>query len=224
MTQEFCHLHLHSEYSILDGASRIADCLGAAKAMGMDSLAITDHGVMYGAISFYRKALELGIKPILGCEVYVAKGEMGNRNGGMAEQPYHLVLLAQNNQGYENLMRIVTLGFTKGFYYKPRVDKEILRELHQGIIALSACLKGEIPSLIVEEDYQKAASSVDEYTQIFGEGNFYLELMDHGIEKQPKVNQALIELSREKGVPLVVTNDIHYVKREDSKAHDVLLC
>lgn len=224
MTREFCHLHLHTEYSILDGACRVADCLETTKSMGMDSLAITDHGVMYGAISFYRKALELGVKPILGCEVYVARGEATTRNGGMAEQPYHLVLLAQNNQGYENLMKIVTLGFTKGFYYKPRVDKEILRELHQGIIALSACLKGEIPSLIVEENYQEAARKADEYSQIFGEGNFYLELMDHGIEVQPRVNQALAELSKEKGVPLVVTNDVHYVKREESRAHDVLLC
>ncbi|MBU4489246.1 MAG: DNA polymerase III subunit alpha [Actinobacteria bacterium] len=224
MSQDFAHLHLHTEYSILDGACRISEALETAREMGMDSLAITDHGVMYGALEFYQKALKCGIRPILGSEVYVAPGGRLSRERGTPERPNHLVLLAENNIGYENLMRIVTRGFTEGFYYKPRVDKEVLTQHSEGLIALSACLKGEIPAALLAGDEALASSTADEYVRIFGEGNFYIELMDHGIEEQKQVNPMLVEFARKKGIPLVATNDIHYVKPEDSKAHDYLLC
>jgi len=221
---EFAHLHVHTEYSILDGACRIDDALGAAKAMGMDSLAITDHGVMYGALSLYQKAREAGIRPVIGSEVYVApRGRLG-RDGGLEEQPFHLVLLARDNTGYQNLMRIVTRGFTEGFYYKPRVDLEVLRENCEGLIALSACLKGEVQQCLLREDTEAAALAIERYVSLFGEDGFYLELMDHGIPEQSQVNPMIVEIARAKGIGLVATNDVHYVRREDAKPHDHLLC
>ncbi len=224
MPPEFAHLHVHTEYSILDGACRIDDALGAAKAMGMDSLAITDHGVMYGALSFYQKAREAGIRPVIGSEVYVApRGRLG-RDGGLEEQPFHLVLLARDNTGYQNLMRIVTRGFTEGFYYKPRVDLEVLRENCEGLIALSACLKGEVQQCLLREDTEAAALAIERYVSLFGEDGFYLELMDHGIPEQSQVNPMIVEIARAKGIGLVATNDVHYVRREDAKPHDHLLC
>jgi DNA polymerase III subunit alpha len=221
---KFAHLHLHTEYSILDGACRLADALDAAREMGMDSLAITDHGVMYGALSFYEKALERGMKPIIGSEVYVAPGGRLKRDTGLEEQPYHLVLLAMNNEGYLNLMRIVTRGFTEGFYYRPRVDMEVLSEHKAGLIALSACLKGEVQNMLLRGDEEGAEAAADRYLATFGDGNLYIELMDHGIPEQAQVNPALIELARRKGLPLVATNDVHYVRKEDSRPHDHLLC
>jgi DNA polymerase III subunit alpha len=221
---KFAHLHVHTEYSILDGACRIDDVLDSAAQMGMESLAITDHGVMYGALSFYEKALERGIRPIIGSEVYLAPRSRLDRNGGLEEQPYHLVLLALNNEGYLNLMRIVTIGFTEGFYYRPRVDREVLRENHTGLVALSACLKGEVQKLLLRGDRDEAGAAVDRYLEIFGDGNFYLELMDHGIPEQSEVNPLLVDLAGQKGLPLVATNDVHYVRRDDAKPHDHLLC
>lgn len=224
MSSSFAHLHLHTEYSILDGACRIGSALETAKGMGMDGLAITDHGVMYGVLEFYQKAVDLGIRPILGSEVYVApKGRLA-KDTGMDEQPYHLVLLAINNVGYQNLMKIVTRGFTEGFYYRPRVDREVLRDHSEGLVALSACLKGEIPKLLLGGYTEAAYQAAEDYARIFGEGNFYIELMYHGIPEQAEVTPLLVELARDKGLPLVVTNDIHYVQREDSKPHDYLLC
>lgn len=224
MPPEFAHLHLHTEYSILDGACRIDDALHAAASMGMKSLAITDHGVMYGVLSFYQQALKAGVKPVLGSEVYVARGSRLSREGGLDEQPYHLVLLALDNAGYRNLMRIVTRGFTEGFYYKPRVDLEVLRENSEGLVALSACLKGEVQQHLLARDRALAKKTISDYLELFGDEGFYLELMDHGIPEQAQVNMMLVELSREMGIGLVATNDVHYVRREDSKPHDHLLC
>jgi DNA polymerase-3 subunit alpha len=221
---KFAHLHVHTEYSILDGACRIEGALDAAKAMGMDSLAITDHGVMYGALSFYEKALERGMRPIIGCEVYVAPGRREVKDAGYNESPYHLVLLARDNTGYLNLMRIVTRGFTEGFYYKPRVDQEVLSENSEGLIALSACLKGEVQRLLLSDDPDSARHAVERYLETFGEDGFFLELMDHGIDEQVRVNPMVVRLAREMGVGLVATNDVHYVHREDASAHDCLLC
>lgn len=224
MPLSFTHLHVHTEYSILDGACRVEDALDTAQAMGMEALAITDHGVMYGALDFYHRARAKGVKPIIGSEVYVAPRGRKSRAGGYEEQPYHLVLLARDNRGYENLMKIVTRGFTEGFYYRPRVDLEVLSELSEGIIALSACLKGEIPSLLLQNDEKAAEGAAEAYARIFGEGNFFIEIMDHGIREQAEVNPMLVELARSKGFPIVATNDVHYVHREDSKPHDHLLC
>jgi DNA polymerase-3 subunit alpha len=221
---EFAHLHVHTEYSILDGACRIKDSLDAARSAGMDSLAITDHGVMYGALSFYQQARAAGMRPIIGSEVYVAPRGRLIKDGGFEEQPFHLVLLARDNTGYRNLMRIVTRGFTEGFYYKPRVDQEVLTEHHEGLIALSACLKGEVQQCLLREDPEAAAAVIERYAALFGEDGFYLELMDHGIPEQSQVNPMLVEIAREKGIGLVATNDVHYVHREDAKPHDHLLC
>ena len=224
MPARFAHLHLHTEYSILDGACRLDDVLVAAREMNMDSCAITDHGVMYGVLSFYNKAIAAGVKPILGSEVYVAPGGRLKRDTGLEEQPYHLVLLASDNEGYLNLMRIVTRGFTEGFYYRPRVDMEVLQEHRGGLIALSACLKGEVQARLLKGDEEGAELAVERYAANFGEGNFYIELMDHGIPEQAQVNPPLVELARRKGIPLVATNDVHYVRRSDSRPHDHLLC
>ena len=192
--------------------------------MGMESLAITDHGVMYGALAFYQQALKAGVKPVIGSEVYVARGSRLSREGGLDEQPYHLVLLALDNTGYRNLMRVVTRGFTEGFYYKPRVDLEVLRENSQGLVALSACLKGEVQQHLLAQDRSLAKETISSYLELFGDEGFYLELMDHGIPEQAQVNMMLVELAREMGVGLVATNDVHYVRREDAKPHDHLLC
>ena len=224
MSHSFAHLHLHTEYSILDGGCRIVTALEKAKEMGMDSLAITDHGVMYGALEFYQKAMDLGVRPILGSEVYVAPRGRLAKDTGLNEQPFHLVLLAMNNVGYQNLTKIVTRGFTEGFYYRPRVDREVLADHGEGLVALSACLKGEIPKRLLEGDNDAACRAAEDYARIFGDGNFYIELMDHGIPEQAEVAPLLVELARDKGLPLVVTNDIHYVRRDDSKPHDYLLC
>ncbi len=224
MPAGFAHLHLHTEYSILDGACRITDALDAAVADGMESLAITDHGVMYGALSFYEKAVQAGVRPVIGSEVYVAPNGRHNRDAGTDEQPFHLVLLALDNEGYRNLMRIVTRGFTEGFYYRPRVDLEVLSEHSTGLVATSACLKGEVQRLVLHEDVKGAEEALDRYLGIFGDDNFYLEIMDHGIPEQSQVNPVLVEMARRKGVPVVATNDVHYVRREDASPHDHLLC
>lgn len=221
----FTHLHVHSEYSLLDGSCKIKELAVRAKELGMDSMAITDHGVMYGVIDFYRAARETGIKPIIGCEVYVAPNSRMDREvTGGEDRYYHLVLLAENDIGYQNLMKIVSKGFVEGFYYRPRVDKEVLRTYHEGIIALSACLAGEIPRCISKGMYEDGVKTAKQYEEIFGKGNFFLELQDHGIEEQKRVNQALLRMSQETGIELVATNDIHYINAEDAVPHDVLLC
>lgn len=221
----FTHLHVHTEYSLLDGSSKINEITARAKELGMDSIAITDHGVMYGVIDFYRAAKNIGIKPILGCEVYVAPGSRFDKEAGMSEDRYyHLVLLAENNTGYANLMKIVSKGFVDGFYYKPRVDYEVLSEYHEGIICLSACLAGEVQKYLQRGLYEEACKSALHYQEMFGKGNYFLELQDHGIPEQGFVNQQLIRMSKELGIELVATNDIHYTYADDAAAHDVLLC
>lgn len=221
----FTHLHVHTEYSLLDGSCKIKELVARAKELGMDSIAITDHGVMYGVIDFYRAAKEIGIKPIIGCEVYVAPNSRFDREQtGGEDRYYHLVLLAENDIGYHNLMKIVSKGFVDGFYYRPRVDKEVLQEFHEGIIALSACLAGEVPRYISKGLYEEAVKRAKEYEGIFGKGNFFLELQDHGIAEQQRVNQALLRMSQETGIELVATNDIHYINEQDATAHDILLC
>ena len=219
----FTHLHLHSEYSLLDGACRIDSLMQAVRENGMDSVAITDHGVMYGVVDFYKSAKKHGIKPIIGCEVYVAPRKMTNKTVGLDSQYYHLVLLCENNEGYQNLCRIVSAGFVEGFYSKPRVDKELLKKYSGGLIALSACLQGEIPKAITENDFAKAERTLNEYIEIFGKDNFFLELQDHGIENQDKVNTALIDFSNRYGVQLVATNDVHYIYKNDAKMQECLL-
>jgi DNA polymerase-3 subunit alpha len=221
----FTHLHVHTEYSLLDGSCKIKELAARAKELGMDSMAITDHGVMYGCIDFYRACRDVGVKPIIGCEVYVAPNSRFDREAGAGDDRYyHMVLLAENNQGYANLMKIVSKGFVEGFYYKPRVDDEILERYHEGIIALSACLAGEIPRQLMRGLYEEAKKAALKYQNIFGRGNFFLELQDHGIPAQQTVNQALIRMSRELGIDLVATNDIHYILADDAQAHDILLC
>ena len=221
----FTHLHVHTEYSLLDGSSKIKELTSRAKELGMDSMAITDHGVMYGVIDFYRAAREAGIKPILGCEVYVAPGSRFDRESGAGDDRYyHLILLAENNAGYKNLMKIVSKGFVDGFYYKPRVDLELLSTYHEGIIALSACLAGEVQKYLARGMYEEAKRSALRYYEIFGKDHFYLELQDHGIPEQKMVNQGLMRLSQDTGLELVATNDVHYTYAEDAKAHDILLC
>ena len=222
----FAHLHVHTEYSLLDGSNKIKECVSRVKELGMDSVAITDHGVMFGVIDFYRAAKAVGIKPILGCEVYVAPGSRFDKEavGSGDDRYYHLVLLAENDLGYHNLMKIVSRGFTEGYYYKPRVDMEILKEFHEGIIALSACLAGEVQKNIVRGMYEEGKAAALRYQEIFGEGNFFLELQDHGIQEQKLVNQSLLRMAKETQIGLVATNDVHYTYAEDEKAHDILLC
>ncbi len=221
----FTHLHVHSEYSLLDGSCKIKELAARAKELGMDSMAITDHGVMYGVIDFYRAAREVGIKPIIGCEGYVAPGSRFDReNTNGEDRYYHLVLLAENDTGYHNLMKIVSKGFVDGFYYKPRVDYEVLETYHEGVIALSACLAGEVQRYLARGMYEEACRSARHYEQIFGKGNFFLELQDHGIPTQKTVNQGLMRMSRELSMDLVATNDIHYILAEDAAPHDILLC
>ena len=221
----FTHLHVHTEYSLLDGSNKVKECVKRVKELGMDSCAITDHGVMYGVINFYRAAREAGINPILGCEVYVAPGSRFDKEAGAGEDRYyHLVLLAENNTGYANLMKIVSKGHTEGFYYKPRVDLEILEQYHEGIIALSACLAGEVQRYIMRGLIDEAKKSALRYEAIFGKNNFFLELQDHGLAEQQTVNAALLSMSKELDIPLVATNDVHYTYAEDVKPHDILLC
>ena len=222
----FAHLHVHTEYSLLDGSNKIKECVARVKELGMNSVAITDHGCMFGVIDFYRAARAQGIKPILGCEVYVAPGSRFDKEavGSGDDRYYHLVLLAENDEGYHNLMKIVSRGYTEGYYYKPRVDLELLREFHEGIIALSACLAGEVQKNITRGMYSEGRAAALRYEEIFGKGNFFLELQDHGIPEQQTVNQALMRMSQETGIELVATNDIHYTYAEDARAHDILLC
>ncbi len=221
----FTHLHVHTEYSLLDGSNKISEYVARVKELGMNSAAITDHGVMFGVIDFYRKAREAGINPILGCEVYVAPNSRFDRENVHGEDRYyHLVLLAENNIGYSNLMKIVSKGFVDGYYYKPRVDMEVLEQYHEGIIALSACLAGEVPRAIARGDYEEAKEVAKRYEQCFGKGNFFLELQDHGIPEQANVNQQLLRMSQELGIELVATNDVHYTFAEDAEPHDILLC
>lgn len=221
---DFVHLHVHTQYSLLDGANRITDLVQRVKELGMDSIAITDHGVMYGVAEFYKEAKKNGIKPILGCEVYTAKRSMYDKQSGIDSDYGHLVLLAKNNIGYKNLMKLVTLGCTEGYYYKPRVDYETLEKYSEGIIALSACLSGDIPAAILNNDYDKAIELANRLNNIFGQDNFYLELQHNGIGDQNLVNQQLIKLSSELGIPLVATNDAHYLLKESAKSHEILLC
>ena len=221
----FTHLHVHTEYSLLDGSSKIKELAARAKELGMDSLAITDHGVMYGVIDFYRACREVGVKPIIGCEVYVSPGSRFDRETVSGEDRYyHLVLLAENNQGYQNLVKIVSKGFVEGFYYKPRVEYEVLEQYHEGNIATNPCLAGEIPRYLMRGMYEDAKQAALHYQEIFGQGNFFLELQDHGIPAQRQVNQGILRISKELGIGLVATNDSHYTLKEDWKAHDILLC
>ena len=221
----FAHLHVHTEFSLLDGSNKIKEYVSRVKELGMNSAAITDHGVMYGVIDFYREAKKQGINPILGCEVYVAPNSRFDREiTGGDDRYYHLVLPAENEEGYANLTKIVSKGFVEGYYYKPRVDKELLRKYHKGIIALSACPAGEVARFLTKGLYEEAKKTALEYQEIFGEGNFFLELQDHGIPEQGLVNQQLFKMSEETGIELVATNDIHYTYAEDAKPHDILLC
>ena len=221
----FTHLHVHTEYSLLDGSNKIQEYVNRVRELGMDSAAITDHGVMYGVIDFYRAARAAGINPILGCEVYVAPGSRFDREIGSGDDRYyHLVLLAENNQGYANLMKIVSKSFVEGFYYKPRVDLQLLEKYHEGLIALSACLAGEVARFLTRGMYEDAKAAALRYQDLFGKGNFFLELQDHGIPEQQNVNQQLLKMHRETGIELVATNDVHYTLAEDAQPHDVLLC
>ena len=221
----FTHLHVHTEYSLLDGSNKIKEYVRRVKELGMDSAAITDHGVMYGVIDFYKACRAEGIRPILGCEGYVAPNSRFDKElTGGDDRYYHLVLLAENNTGYNNLTRIVSRGFTEGYYYKPRVDMELLQEFHEGIIALSACLAGEVQRYITKGLYDEAKKTALKYQACFGKGNYFLELQDHGLPEQKMVNTALLQMSRELAIPLVATNDVHYTYKEDVKPHDILLC
>ena len=221
----FTHLHSHTEYSLLDGSNKIKEYVARVKELGMDSAAITDHGVMYGAIDFYKECRAQGIRPILGCEVYVAPGSRFDREPGAgSDRYYHLVLLAENNQGYDNLKKIVSHGFLEGFYYRPRVDLELLEKFHEGIIASSACRAGEVAVHLTRNQYEEAKEAALRYDKIFGHGNFFLELQDHGIAEQRMINPQLVRMSRETGIPLICTNDCHYTRAEDAEAHDILLC
>ena len=219
----FVHLHVHTEYSLLDGSGKIPELLAKAKELGMKSIAITDHGVMYGCVEFYKEAKKQGIKPIIGCEIYVASKSMYIKEADKENETHHLILLVKNEKGYENLMQIVSNASIKGFYYKPRVDHEFLAKYSEGIIATSACLGGEVQSYLLRGNYEKAKKVALEYREIFKDG-FYLELQYHGMQDQLKVNELLIKLSEDTGIPLICSNDTHYIVQEDSKAHDVLLC
>ena len=220
----FVHLHVHTEYSLLDGACRISKLMDRVKELGQTAVAITDHGVMYGCIDFYKAAKAAGIKPIIGCEVYVARRGLTDRVRGVDDKPYHLVLLCENRKGYENLCMLVSEAFIHGFYGKPRVDLSLLRKYSEGLIATSACLAGAIPRCLMDEDFDHAKKQALELAAIFGEGNFFLELQDHGIPEQRAVNQGIARISRETGLPMIVTNDAHYLRKEDAHMQDVLLC
>ena len=222
---QFTHLHVHTEFSLLDGSAKVAELVSRTKELGMDSLAITDHGVMFGCIEFYKTAVKAGIKPILGCEVYVAPISRHDKSGSTSESAYHhLVLLCETLEGYHNLMRLVSLGFTEGFYYKPRIDVELLRKHSKGLIALSGCLSGVVSRVFLNHSFDKALETAMLYDEIMGRGNFYLELQDFGIADQKRVNQALIKINGETGIPLVCTNDVHYVYDADVTPHEILLC
>ena len=221
---DFAHLHLHSEYSLLDGACRIAEIAKKAKSEGHTAVAITDHGVMYGAVDFYKKAKEAGLKAIIGCEVYVAPRSRFDKVKEYDSSYSHLVLLCKNETGYKNLIKLVSLGFTEGFYSKPRIDRQLLEQHSDGLIALSACLAGEIPKALTKGDYEGAKQTALWYYNVFGRGNYYLEMQDHGISDQQYVNSQLVRLSKETGIGLVATNDVHYVEQEDSEIQRILIC
>ena len=220
---KFTHLHVHTEFSLLDGSAKIKELVARCKELGMDSLAITDHGVMYGCIDFYKECKNQGIKPVIGCEVYVASKSRFDKVASDDNFYYHLVLLAKNQLGYQNLIKMVSYGFTEGFYKKPRIDFELLEKYHEGVIALSACLAGPVARTVLRVGYDKAKEMALKYSNLFGE-DFYLELQDHGMPEQKQVNQALMRIHQETGIPLVATNDSHYIKAEDAEAHDILLC
>ncbi len=222
---DFIHLHLHTQYSLLEGACRIPEILAIAKSYKMDSLAITDHGNMFGAIDFYLEAQKVGIKPIIGCEVYVApKSRLDKSGSGIEDAANHLILLAKDETGYHNLIKLVSIGYLEGFYYRPRIDKEILSSHSQGLIGLSACLKGEVAWLIQQKRFNDALKAADTYQNILGKGNFYLEIQANSIPEQKIVNEALIKISKELSIPLVATNDVHYLTKDSAKAHEALLC
>ncbi|QNB47670.1 DNA polymerase III subunit alpha [Thermanaerosceptrum fracticalcis] len=220
----FVHLHNHTCYSLLDGASKIPELVQQAKEQGMQALAITDHGVMYGVIEFYKEAKKASLKPIIGCEVYVARRSRWDKVAGLDDSPYHLVLLAENQEGYQNLIKLVSAAWLEGFYYKPRVDKELLKKYHKGLIALSACLAGEVPALLLEGKEEEARVAALDYQDIFGRDNFFLELQDHGLAEQHQVNSGLLRIARDTRIPLVATNDVHYTRRNDAAIQDILLC
>ena len=220
MAREFVHLHLHSQYSLLDGAIRFEELFPLLEAYRMRAVALTDHGNMFGAIEFYHEAQKHGVKPILGCEVYVAPKSRFEREG----DPYHMILLAMDAEGYRNLSHLVSLGYLEGFYHKPRIDWELLERHHQGLIAMTSCLKGEIPSLLLQGRYEEAKERAGRLKELFDDGRFYLELQDNGLEEQKRVNEGLVRLSRDVGVKLVASNDCHYLRRSDAMLHDVLLC
>jgi DNA polymerase-3 subunit alpha len=221
---DFVHLHVHTQYSLLDGMIFIDRLMEQAQAFRMPAVAITDHGQMHGVIDFYRKANKAGLKPILGCELYVAPGDMRDKTGRIGDVASHLTLLARNNHGYQNLIKLTSAANLEGFYYRPRVDKELLRTHGEGLIALSGCLKGEIPGSLLRGNEAAAIGAAEEYRDIFGEGNFYLELQANGIPEQDKANRKMIALGKQAGIPVVATNDCHYLRREDAPRHEALLC
>ena len=220
----FTHLHVHTEFSLLDGANRISGMMDHLKKIGQNAIAVTDHGVMYGVVDFYRAAKAAGIKPIIGCEVYVAPRSRFDKVHGQDNNPYHLVLLCKNQEGYRNLIHMVSLSFSEGFYNRPRVDKNLLREYSGGLIALSGCIAGEVSRELMANNYAGAKRSAEEYREIFGEGNFYLEMQDHGLREQKDINPKLFRLSEELNIPVVLTNDAHYTSRQDAYLQDVLMC
>jgi DNA polymerase-3 subunit alpha len=222
--KDFVHLHVHTEYSLLDGAGQISDILDRCVELGMPGIAITDHGVMYGVVDFYKEAKARGLKPVIGCEVYIASRSMQDKEAQLDSNHTHLVLLVENQKGYQNLTALSSLGYTEGFYYKPRIDKKTLAAHSEGLIGLSACLGGEIPQLLEQKRYQDALKAAKEWNAIFGQGNFYLELQNHGLPGQEEINKALVSISQETGIPFVATNDVHYVNQEDAEAHEILLC
>lgn len=224
MSSDFAHLHVHTEYSLLDGFSRVKKLIKRTKDLGMSSVAITDHGCMFGVIDFYKEAKKAGIKPIIGCELYTASRSLTDKDPNFDKRYGHLVLLAENMTGYKNLIKLVSISYVDGFYYKPRVDIDALKQHSEGIICLSACLAGDISNALLNRNYKKAKEIAITYNEIFGQGNFFLELQDHNLPEQKEVNASLVKLSKELNIPLVATNDIHYVDKKDAKAHDVLLC
>ncbi|NLB53661.1 MAG: DNA polymerase III subunit alpha, partial [Syntrophomonadaceae bacterium] len=224
MAQGFVHLHNHTEYSLLDGACRIGELTARCSELGMPAVAITDHGVLYGAIDFYRAAKKSNIKAIIGCEVYIAPRSRFDKQPKVDDDLAHFILLAKNAEGYQNLVKIVSLAFIEGFYYKPRVDRDLLETYREGLIALSGCVAGEIPQLLIAGNYDAAVNTAKYYDELFGRGNFYLELQDHGMPEEKKVCQLLCRISDETGIPVVATNDAHYLNKGDAAVHDVLLC
>ena len=221
---EFVHLHTHTEYSLLDGEASIPKIISRVKELGMKSVAITDHGVMFGVVDFYKEAKKQGIHPVIGCEVYVAPASRFNKNQGIDNKTSHLVLLAENETGYKNLIYLVSMGYVEGFYYKPRIDFDLLSKHSEGLIALSACLGGEIPKKLTAGDYNGALETAKRYIELFGKENYYIELQDHGIREQKEIIPLLIKIARETGAGLVATNDVHYLTREDARYQDVLMC